>query len=712
MTFRIVSLLTMLFVLQSIGGMAQEKMKHELDSVTFNTEDSEFSAVYYGDDIIYISDRKSSQLINRVDDETGRYFCNYYTLGDSPDVKSLIKKLNTRYHEGPLSINESRDMIFFTRTSDTKNLSILYIEKEDEKWSDPKELPVNSAEYSTGHPSLTANEQFLFFVSDMPGGYGGTDIYKMQFKSGTWGEPENLGRHINTDQNELFPFIDEKNTLYYSSGDSTSGVHLDIFKATMEGGKFAKPERLPSPFNTDFDDFGYYHKKIRPGLFEGFISSNRPGGKGLDDVYHFKSTIDTLYLSGNVRDKSNNPVSSAKLILTDKSGNERTTRSNSEGKYEIMVAREAHYQIEVIHDSYHDYVTTQSTVASPDTRRIKKDISLDPVLYISLQIEDESSTPLEAVYVEIREDYSLLYADTTKGNSFNWPFPIDYKAGDSVSMHVSLEKPDYKYKTFMISKVRDIDTTLQMKKKPEEIASKDGGERLSDHLDVPPIYFEYDEARIPETSKKELDKIVYYLNTHPEKTLKVSAYADSRGSKEYNLELSKERASSVIDYLRSNLTNSYQAYGVGYGEKNLVNRCKDDVKCSESEHAMNRRAEFEFLLEPYLPTVYHDFDEAELIEEYYRRLDYIIDYINANPEIKVEFSSHTDSWGEAEYNMKLSQERAEEIKDYMQKRLDNPEQISGKGYGETQLVNECDDDAKCTKEQHARNRRTEFEVVD
>ena len=175
--------------------------------------------------------------------------------------------------------------------------------------------------------------------------------------------------------------------------------------------------------------------------------------------------------------------------------------------------------------------------------------------------------------------------------------------------------------------------------------------------------------------------------------------------------LSENRVQSVIDYLRKDIRNPWQVYGKGQGEEQLVNHCRENVECTEEEHKRNRRAEFKIVLEPYLPTVYHDFDDAKVQSDKYKRLDYIIEYMNSNPGIKVELSSHTDSWGDPDYNMHLSQRRAEEVLNYMRERLNNPNQISGRGYGDTRLANECTKDVQCTTEQHEQNRRTEFKIV-
>ena len=188
----------------------------ELQSASFNTSEAEFSAVYVDNDIIYVSDKKSSYPINRYNSENGRYFCQFYTDSKDDIIKSLVKKLNTKFHEGQVCLNSDKTLAFYTKNLESKKLGIFYMKYEDGKWSDEIAFDLNNEEYSTGHPCFDSEEKYLYYVSDKPGGKGQTDIYRVLLNPDDWGTPENV-EAVNTKSKEMFPFINEKNELIFSS---------------------------------------------------------------------------------------------------------------------------------------------------------------------------------------------------------------------------------------------------------------------------------------------------------------------------------------------------------------------------------------------------------------------------------------------------------------------------------------------------------------
>ena len=156
----------------------------------------------------------------------------------------------------------------------------------------------NSDEYSTGHPTISADGKTVYFSSDRPGGFGGVDIYVTNLnQDSSWSEPKNLDSLINTEGNELFPFFhNNTKTLYFASNGHVGLGGLDIFATQIEGSKM--PENLGHPINTQFDDFGLIINHKQKG---GFFSSNRKGGEGHDDIYGFtvkKPLVEKKYLIG------------------------------------------------------------------------------------------------------------------------------------------------------------------------------------------------------------------------------------------------------------------------------------------------------------------------------------------------------------------------------------------------------------------------------
>lgn len=289
-----------------------EKSYVTYKEVPFNTKYSDFGA-YKKDSIFYFS---SSRVKDSITDPDFLYswnqepFLNIYkniiteendsliysdpaplypTKGDKPSV----------IHEASTVISPDGKTMYFTRDNSragkkrannrgTTQLRLYKADKkEDGKWGKPEDLSINEKESSAGHPAISADGKYLFFVSDREGGFGQTDIYKSRINNnGTFGPPKNLGRNVNSEGREMFPFIAKDSTLYFSSDAHINLGLLDIFKSNIlrrkeDEGKSAV--NLGAPYNSGFDDFAYY---IDSKTNKGYFSSNRPG-TGSDDIYQF-----------------------------------------------------------------------------------------------------------------------------------------------------------------------------------------------------------------------------------------------------------------------------------------------------------------------------------------------------------------------------------------------------------------------------------------
>ncbi len=257
--------------------------------------------------------------------------------------------ITSDFHESTPIFTKDGKTIYFTRNNvngkkarrDKKNTSNLKIYKAsfvNGYWINVKELPFNGEDFSLGHPALSTDEKTLYFVSTMPGGYGATDIYKVDILGNDmYGTPENLGENINTSDKEMFPFVGEDNTLYFSSNGHLGLGLLDIFQSKIENDSiYSKAKNLGDPFNSKRDDFSFY---IDEKGKKGFFSSNRIGGKGDDDIYSFymytEPSICAESITGIVTDKNNNkPIDGALIKLVDNKGKViKETFSNTNGNY-------------------------------------------------------------------------------------------------------------------------------------------------------------------------------------------------------------------------------------------------------------------------------------------------------------------------------------------------------------------------------------------
>ena len=278
---------------------------YDLVNLSINSYDSDFGVAYFGKDkVIFSSTRKDSENSSKKWKGNNQRFLNFYMgeLNEDGDVESyenLEGKGNSRFHESNAVFNKKRTKVYFTRNSyyqDKKILSrsrimklSIYIADVDEKgkWINIVPFPYNSEEYSNGHPTLSLDGKTMYFASDMPGSVGKTDIFKVDIKeTGTFTLPVNLGGNVNTPGREMFPFIAADGTLYFSSDYHEGLGKLDIFKTDSDELELAAIQNIGEPFNTRRDDFSFV---LNNNLREGFFSSNRPNGKGDDDIYYFES---------------------------------------------------------------------------------------------------------------------------------------------------------------------------------------------------------------------------------------------------------------------------------------------------------------------------------------------------------------------------------------------------------------------------------------
>ena len=246
------------------------------------------------------------------------------------------------------------------------------------EWSNVKPGPFNNDEYSVGHPAVSADGKTLYFASDMPGGFGQSDIYKVAINTdGTFGEPENLGGDINTEGREFFPFVSSNNTLYFSSDGHLGIGGLDVFAAKIDGNSFGAVRNLGTPLNSNSDDFSFTFDEETK---KGFVASNREGGKGSDDIYEttlLNPICDVDYVI-TVTDKETGAVlSNAKVVLADDKGNNVGTKmTDADGKVVFKVTCD---KICVFETSIQGYVPQKVSEDSGDNPQKSINIALAPI---------------------------------------------------------------------------------------------------------------------------------------------------------------------------------------------------------------------------------------------------------------------------------------------------------------------------------------------
>jgi len=293
-----------------------------------NTRRSEFSPVKYGNGILFVGEQKEDLIhLESMDSDGHPYLDLYYSekneQGKYSNKKTYTKGLNTNFHDGPVSFSADLNEAYLTRTGyvvkdkNYVNQSKLYfLKRKGTHWGHAEKFIYDSDDYSLGHASISKDGRYLFFSSDMPGGFGGTDIYVCERVGDSWNKPYNLGAKINTSGMELFPHIRKDGILFYSS-DKLDGLGgLDIFSAELVDGEWQMIRNEGLGINSTSDDFGIYFTDT----VNGYFSSNRQGS---DDIFSFNFERKFIDFEGYVLNSkdSSDVAGDIKIDLKDKNGN-------------------------------------------------------------------------------------------------------------------------------------------------------------------------------------------------------------------------------------------------------------------------------------------------------------------------------------------------------------------------------------------------------
>jgi outer membrane protein OmpA-like peptidoglycan-associated protein/tetratricopeptide (TPR) repeat protein len=334
--------------------------RYNLNNAGINSKYSDYGSAFYKDKIIFTSARDTGGLINRKHDWTGESFTNLYSSDTIPDPKKStpIKfgaNLNSKFHESTPVFTKDGKTVYFTRNNflngkkrkDTENSTLLKIYKAtivDSKFTNITELPFNSDNYNVAHPALSPDEKILYFASDMPGTFGQSDIYKVAINTdGSYGNSMNLGNIINTEGRETFPKITSENEIYFASDGHPGLGGLDVFVSKIEkDGNYKYVLNVGQPVNSSQDDFGFL---INDVTRVGYVTSNREGGLGSDDIYKFKELKKIEYpceqlLKGIVSDRETKlALANSKVTLSDINYKiVKETTSDNEGKFDFGTA--------------------------------------------------------------------------------------------------------------------------------------------------------------------------------------------------------------------------------------------------------------------------------------------------------------------------------------------------------------------------------------
>lgn len=604
------------------NSLLKDSLRFKITLVEQSSEFDDFSPAYFGNKLIFASARQGDDFLHREYERDGQPFLQLFVAdtlanGQLDSIVPFDRKLNTRFHEGPVSFCPADSSMYFTRNNykifkgvsneGEVNLKIykskftyqhwlkridnlldsigIDVHLDDDDWRRVKEFQYNSKEFSTGHPTLTADGRVMYFVSNQPGGKGGTDIYRC-FREGAneWSEPQNM-KELNTEGNEMFPFIHQSGVLFFASDGWPGLGGLDIFKAEPKAGAFSKPVNMGAPLNSIEDDFGLIADEETKA---GYFSSNRSGGKGKDDLYHVVFNNEIKYvLAGYITEKdTETTIANAQIKIKElEKGEELSLTADEQGFYFCDVDFTKSYQVQCAKGLYlpfSELPNFKDIKVVNDT--IYYNIELDYYgIYGSVFIKgsDEkvpnvelTCTPTnggEAIVLSsdtVGDFRTLLAKDTDYELAFNktdfFALKADYTTKSKVTGYINVNE-------FIVLEI-------------EEIV-------LNKTIEIPNIYFDLGKWNIREDAAIELIKVVEFMNDNPTLNIELGSHTDARGSAASNQRLSQKRAESSVNWIVDHGIDKGRIAAKGYGENKLKNRCADGVRCSEAEHQENRRTE-------------------------------------------------------------------------------------------------------------------------
>lgn len=603
--------------LEDIQSLFKDSITYKVTLAGVNSKEADFSPSYYQNGIVFVSSRVQRKAVKTVFSWNRSQFLDLYYAPESENgtytnPTLFHSNVNTRLHEGPTTYFDNGTKMIFTRnnlmngkqreSSDgVVKLKLYSSELMNGEWSSPVSLPFNNNEYSVGHPTITEDGNTLYFSSDKPGGIGGADIYKAEMVDGKWGEPVNLGPEINTEGNEMFPYIHPDNILFFASNGHGGLGGFDVFQATIND---RTVKNLGAPFNSTFDDFGLVISHDRQS---GFFSSNRTGGLGDDDIYHFQEKLEMVELI--VFDKETGKTLE-KVIVAIKAGSEAVVKYYTEasGSVVTILNPTKNYVADLSLAGYQP--TTLSIEAQvlrvlnpleirvPMTQTRGEDVLLTPDLMLD--------TFRTVLHLEIDGSVKENIEESKKYEFKNLKKSIDFiRLVNSSEPVLDLLIDGTHTYLYDQSLGKMVDASGQINPIVKETLTADTTERKHNIInaltraglkinfyEIKNIYYDFNRWNIRNDASSDLDKIVRLLESAVDINLVLTSHTDSRSSLKYNEWLSGKRADAAQEYLRNEGVNPGRITNLTFGETKLVNQCTDGVTCDETNHQLNRRTEF------------------------------------------------------------------------------------------------------------------------
>lgn len=746
-----------------IRNILTKPKEYDVQLLDINTESTEFVAGINEDHLLLVKESKVPEMFDEINSSYDNGFFYDVYLYDSKKnvVKKFSKQLNQDYaYDGPVAFSPDGKEFIFTRSkynpSKNTNTTQLYIADYTKgKIKNIRPFEYNSSEYNVAHAAYSPDGNTLFFVSDMPGGFGQTDIWMCKKENGKWSQPKNLGGDINTSGKEMFPYVRKDGKLFFSSDGLPGLGGLDIFSAQQKEGIWLVDRMESLKLNSSYDDFAVVFTSDSTGYF----SSNRSGGKGKDDIYSFKFRNLSMKIDGKIllTENINNPAPNVKVFLLDGNGKKvDSTITDNQGNFEF---------------NYLDYNKTYLVQVDDEAPEFKGKARFymakdGKVIRVSKKMNDEKFVfkllPYEKHPIEdIKGDGDLtlsgnfLIAGNTSLPLKNAKIIIKTPSGDIVDTATTNEFGAFAFKYLDYDQNYIItfdDRDLNLSPGTKLILTNKAGKEIKTFVYNPNQGFKFELL--------ETDKVVFKELSLPDSDLMFSLKGylkDTKLNPLSNVELKVVDEEKVLQTIQTdengmfNIENLKFKTGVSFDidEKNEKLKNLNVVLITDNKNRIIKRlvrgmgGEFKIQLldlekttlsqytvdDPWLKVlnlknakkkdsitvienINYALNEYKFDEAGKRILDKVVQILKNNPDLYVEISPHTDSRADDNYNLKLSQKRAQYVVDYLILNDVDKKRLKAIGYGEKKLLNKCGNNVPCTEEEHAVNRRTEFKIVD
>jgi outer membrane protein OmpA-like peptidoglycan-associated protein len=746
-----------------IRTLLTKPKEYEVQNIEeLNGSNSEFVGGFIQDKLIIIKEKKVDELFDEITSTyDNQYFYDVYEYNlNKKSLKKLSSRINQEYaYDGPLSLSPDGKEIVFTRseynpTRKINTAKLYFAEYSKGKIKNIRPFEYNSDEYNTAHACYSPDGNQLFFVSDMPGGFGQTDIWVCTKENGKWSKPKNLGGDVNTSGKEMFPYVRKDGKLFFSS-DGLAGLGgLDIFSAQSKEGIWIVDRMESLLLNSSYDDFAVVFTSDSTGYF----SSNRQNGKGKDDIYSFKYKNLSMKIDGTIllTPDIHQPAANVKVYLLDGSGKKiDSTFTDKQGNFEF---------------NYLDYTKTYFVQVDDEAPEFKGKARFymakdGKIIRVSKKLDDKKFVfkllPYEKYMIEdLKSDGDLTLSGNLLigGNTLlplkNAKIIIKTPSGDIVDTARTNEFGAFVFKYLDYDQHYIItfdEENLDLPPGTKLVLTNKSGKEIKSF-----IYngkgFKFELLETDKVILKELElsdndllfNIKGYLkdpklnplpnvqiNVVDDKNVLQSIQTDSLGRftienlkfkngvsfdvdetnerlKNLNVILITDSKNRVIKQLVRGLGGKFKIELLDLEKTTLTEYTIDDPWLKVLKLKNAKRKDSITVIE----NINYPLNEYKFDETGRRILDKLIQILKNNPNLYVEISSHTDSRANDNYNLKLSQKRAQYIVDYLIINDIEKERLKAIGYGEKKLLNKCGNNVPCTEEEHAVNRRTEFKIID